>query len=86
MKKIYKNLINIIIIALISTIRFYQFFISPLLRSNCRYLPTCSEYSIESIRIHGPLKGLLLSVKRIFSCHPLGSQGYDPVPYKKGRK
>lgn len=86
MKVIYKNLINIIVFILIITIRFYQFFISPLLRSNCRYLPTCSEYSIESIKMHGPLKGLLFSVKRIFSCHPLGSHGYDPVPYKKGKK
>lgn len=65
---------------LILPIRFYQLCISPLFPSACRYTPTCSQYAIEALRIHGPLKGLLLAAKRILRCHPWGGCGYDPVP------
>ena len=61
-------------------IRLYQRFLSPLLGDNCRYTPTCSEYMIEAIRIHGPLKGLWLGFCRILRCNPFGGWGYDPVP------
>ena len=60
-------------------------FVSPILKTNCRYLPTCSEYSIISLKEYGIIKGLYLAIKRIFSCHPYGGDGYDPVP-KKIRK
>ncbi len=66
-------------------IRFYQATISPLLGANCRYMPTCSAYAIEAIRLHGPFKGGWLGIKRIGSCHPWGGHGYDPVP-KKNKK
>lgn len=61
-------------------IRVYQIFISPLLGSNCRYTPTCSQYGIEAIKKHGPFKGLWLTLKRILSCNPWGGHGHDPVP------
>ena len=61
-------------------IRFYQLSISPVLGQNCRYMPTCSQYSIEAINKYGPLKGGWYSMKRIFSCHPWGGHGHDPVP------
>ncbi|MCW8980217.1 MAG: membrane protein insertion efficiency factor YidD [Altibacter sp.] len=61
-------------------IRGYQFFISPLLPSSCRYTPTCSHYSIEALQKHGLIRGGWLSAKRIASCHPWGGSGYDPVP------
>jgi len=61
-------------------IRFYQLSISPILGQNCRYTPTCSQYSIEAINKYGPLKGGWYAVKRIFSCHPWGGHGHDPVP------
>jgi hypothetical protein len=61
-------------------IRFYQLSISPILGQNCRYSPTCSQYSIDAINKHGALKGGWLALKRIFSCHPWGGNGYDPVP------
>ena len=64
-------------------VRVYQWTISPLLGSNCRYTPTCSEYMITAINEWGPLKGLWLGLKRISRCQPWGSQGYDPVPKKK---
>ena len=53
--------------------------------NKCRYIPTCSEYAIESLRRYGTVKGIMLSVKRIFRCNPFGGYGYDPVPYIKKR-
>ena len=64
---------------LINLIKCYKFLISPLLGQSCRYLPTCSEYSIEALRTYGFFKGLFLSIKRVLSCHPWGQGGFDPV-------
>lgn len=61
-------------------IRLYQLIISPLIGSNCRYYPTCSNYCIEALNKHGIFKGGKLSIKRILSCHPYGKSGSDPVP------
>ena len=61
-------------------IKSYQLIISPLLGPKCRYTPSCSQYAIQAINKHGVLKGGRLSIKRIFSCHPWGGSGYDPVP------
>ena len=58
----------------------YQRVFSPLLQPRCRYVPTCSQYALDSIKKHGLLKGGSLAIKRIFSCHPWGGDGYDPVP------
>ncbi len=63
-------------------IKLYQMIISPILGSNCRYMPTCSEYTIDSLKTFGILKGLYLSIKRISKCHPFGGHGYDPLPIK----
>ena len=62
----------------------YQKFISPCLGHNCRFLPTCSQYAIEAIMVHGVLKGGLLAMWRILRCNPWGGHGFDPVP-PKGR-
>jgi putative membrane protein insertion efficiency factor len=74
---------NIFTIILIKFIKGYRFLISPLLGHSCRYLPTCSEYSIEALTTYGFFKGLLISIKRILSCHPIkflgGGEGFDPV-------
>lgn len=67
---------------LILPIRFYQHAISPLLPPACRYTPSCSQYAVEAIQVHGPFKGLWLAMKRIGRCHPWGGSGYDPVPPK----
>ncbi len=68
---------------LIKLIKFYKFLISPLLGNSCRYMPTCSDYSIESLKTFGFFKGLIMSLKRIVSCHPIkflgGGEGFDPV-------
>ena len=65
---------------LILPIRFYQKFISPLTPPSCRYTPPCSQYAVEALRKHGPLKGMYLAVRRLLRCHPWGGHGYDPVP------
>ena len=61
-------------------VKFYQLCISPIKPNSCRYTPTCSEYTIQALKKHGPFKGSYLSIKRILSCNPWGGSGYDPVP------
>ena len=74
---------NILTYTLIKLIKTYKFFISLLLGHSCRYMPTCSEYSIEALRTFGFIKGTFISLKRILSCHPIkflgGGEGFDPV-------
>ena len=74
---------NIFTLILIKFIKGYKYLISPLLGHSCRYLPTCSDYSIDALKTYGLLKGSALSLKRIFSCHPVkflgGGEGFDPV-------
>ena len=67
---------------LTALIRGYQYFISPMLGSNCRFTPSCSHYAHQAITQHGTINGLFLSVKRIGRCHPWCAGGYDPVPKK----
>ena len=71
---------------LILFLKIYQLFISPIMGQNCRYLPTCSEYTIECLKQFGIIKGTFLSFKRISKCHPWGNHGYDPVPKKLEEK
>lgn len=63
-------------------VKFYQLCISPMLSPSCRYTPTCSQYAIEAVRVHGVLRGTILAVRRVLRCHPWGGYGYDPVPEK----
>ena len=77
---------NIFTLALIKFIKGYRFLISPFLGHSCRYLPTCSEYSIEALKTFGFFRGLFMSLKRILTCHPIkflgGGEGFDPVNKK----
>ncbi len=61
-------------------IRLYQRYVSPMTRPSCRYVPTCSQYAVESVSKYGALKGIWLAVRRISRCHPFHEGGYDPVP------
>ena len=74
---------NILTYILIKLIKGYKFLISPLFGNSCRYFPTCSDYFIEALKNFGFVKGLIFSLKRIFSCHPIkflgGGDGFDPV-------
>jgi putative membrane protein insertion efficiency factor len=76
---------KILIAPFVFLIRIYQVAISPLFPPACRFLPTCSQYSIEALQKHGLIKGSWLSIKRITSCNPYGRSGYDPVPEIKNK-
>ena len=75
---------SVTVAALSLPIRFYRRAISPMLPPACRYTPTCSEYALEALKVHGPVKGLYLAIRRLLRCHPItwlgGSSGFDPVP------
>ena len=77
---------KIIVYPLILTIKIYQLFIFPIIGQNCRFMPTCSEYTVNCLKQFGLIKGLFLSFKRISKCHPWGNHGYDPVPNKMEEK
>ena len=68
---------------LIAPIRLYQRFISPLIPPRCKYYPSCSQYAVEAIHVHGPLRGLGLAVWRLLRCNPLSDGGLDPVPPRR---
>mgnify|MGYP001175031985 FL=1 len=90
-KKVLKNFKAVIekflINFILSFVKFYNYFISPLLGVKCRFLPTCSEYCQESLSKHGIIKGGFYSLKRISRCHPIkifgAGDGIDLVPEKK---
>jgi putative membrane protein insertion efficiency factor len=67
---------------MIALIRAYKKYLSPLLGRHCRFTPTCSEYAMQALTVHGALKGFLLAAWRILRCNPFGRWGYDPVPEK----
>lgn len=61
-------------------IRFYQFSIRPLLLGSCKFCPTCSEYAIDALHVHGLRGGVILAAGRVLRCHPFSPGGIDPVP------
>ncbi len=67
---------------LILLVRLYQVILSPFMGGHCRFHPTCSEYAIEALSVHGAARGGWLTLRRILRCHPWGGSGYDPVPNK----
>ena len=73
---------KILIAPFLLLIKIYQTVISPFTPATCRFQPTCSHYAKEALEKHGFFKGGWLALKRIFSCHPWGRSGYDPVPDK----
>lgn len=80
MKKFFRFIRLLVSNFLIGLIKLYQVTLSPFIGRSCRYTPTCSNYGIEAIQKHGPLKGSWLTLKRVLSCNPWGGSGYDPVP------
>jgi uncharacterized protein len=71
---------------LIACIRLYQRFLSPLLGNHCRFEPSCSQYAVEALEMHGVIKGGMYASWRLLRCQPLCKGGYDPVPRGKALK
>jgi uncharacterized protein len=73
-----------VVAVLAAPIHLYRYLVSPLLPPACRFQPTCSCYALQSLAVHGPLKGSALALRRLSRCHPIealgGACGYDPVP------
>jgi putative membrane protein insertion efficiency factor len=69
--------------AILWLIRGYQRNISPLRPPCCRFTPTCSQYALEAVEVHGAARGLWLALRRVLKCHPFHAGGYDPVPPKR---
>lgn len=65
---------------LIYLVKVYQYAISPMMGTHCRFTPTCSQYAVEAITKHGAARGFWLSMRRLSRCHPRNPGGYDPVP------
>jgi putative membrane protein insertion efficiency factor len=75
---------RVCVAALVFPIRLYRLFLSPLVGPACRFSPSCSEYAMDALHQHGPVKGIALAARRLSRCHPIswlgGSSGFDPVP------
>ncbi|EHY79164.1 hypothetical protein PstZobell_17217 [Stutzerimonas stutzeri ATCC 14405 = CCUG 16156] len=67
----------------VASIKVYQYAISPMMASHCRFYPSCSCYALEAIETHGLFRGGWLSLRRLGRCHPWNPGGYDPVPSQK---
>ena len=80
MKRIASFLRAFTVAVLVAPIEFYRRAISPYTPPSCRFTPTCSQYALEALRKHGPVRGLWLAVRRLLRCHPWGGSGYDSVP------
>lgn len=82
-KQVIRGIRWIFVQLLLLPVYFYRRAISPLIPPSCRHIPTCSQYAIEALKVHGPIRGLGLTINRILRCNPWGTSGYDPVPPKK---
>jgi putative membrane protein insertion efficiency factor len=65
---------------LLMLIRVYQYLLSPLIGTQCRFAPTCSHYAADALRKYGAIKGSYLTIRRLLRCHPWNPGGFDPVP------
>jgi putative membrane protein insertion efficiency factor len=68
-------------VGILTLLKGYKVFLSPLFTGSCRFYPSCSDYMAEAVRLHGPWRGLWLGCRRLARCHPLGGHGVDPVPH-----
>jgi putative membrane protein insertion efficiency factor len=71
---------NLPVVVLLSALRAYKLFISPLFTGSCRFLPSCADYASEAVARHGAARGSWLALRRLIRCHPFCEGGYDPVP------
>ena len=78
--RVMNGLTRLMVAGLTGMIRIYQAVLSPWLGSACRFQPSCSAYAIDALRAHGVIRGVWLAARRLGRCHPLGGEGFDPVP------
>ena len=78
---------NVLRSSLILAVRAYRLAVSPILAAafapaglGCRFTPTCSQYALEALQVHGAIQGATLAARRLCRCHPWGGSGHDPVP------
>lgn len=83
MIRIVKKVLSFIIAL---PVHIYRYSISPFLPPACRHVPSCSEYMLSALKIHGPFAGMAMGIERILRCRPGGTHGYDPVPVFKFKK
>jgi putative membrane protein insertion efficiency factor len=83
MEKILKTILSFL---LSLPVYFYRFAISPFIRPSCRHVPTCSQYMLDALKIHGPFYGFAMGLDRILRCRPGGTHGFDPVPSFRFRR
>jgi putative membrane protein insertion efficiency factor len=69
---------------LVWLLRGYQLLVSPMLGQNCRFYPTCSNYAVEALKVHGAARGSWLALRRVCRCHPWNDGGVDLVPPRDG--
>jgi putative membrane protein insertion efficiency factor len=74
---------SVLVWPLIALVIVYRVTLGPFLGGRCRFHPSCSAYALESLRVHGAVRGSWLSMRRLLRCHPFGGHGFDPVPLKK---
>lgn len=77
---------KILVFLLTLPVYFYRYIISPFIRPSCRHIPSCSQYMLDALRIHGPFHGFAMGLNRIIRCRPGGTHGYDPVPLFRFRR
>ncbi len=79
-KRLAHTLPHLLALPLIGLVNLYRLLLSPLVGQHCRFTPTCSQYAIEALQVHGAIKGSYLTAHRLCRCHPWGGGGYDPIP------
>lgn len=80
LRRVLRGLSRLLALPLIGLVKLYRLLLSPLVGQHCRFTPTCSQYAIEALQIHGAMKGSYLTAHRLSRCHPWCAGGYDPVP------
>ena len=80
-KAVSKRVAGLAAVGVLTLLRGYKVFLSPLFTGSCRFYPSCSDYMAEAVRLHGPWRGVWLGCRRLMRCHPFGSHGVDPVPH-----
>lgn len=77
---------RVLVALLVAPVQLYQVVVSPLLGPRCRFYPSCSSYTVQALRRHGPLRGTALAAWRVLRCHPWNPGGIDPVPPRRAAR